>query len=120
MSGLGEQTRPIELPNRRVSRCERVKLVSGHTFFLHCGFDLDGSVREIFIDSKKTSSEMLAMLTDLAVGISYHLQYGMRLTDVICNSDVLRIMINRAIVIERECAAEVIAQYAAAGVVVVA
>ncbi len=109
--------RPISLPERRVSRCERVPTETGHTFFLHCGFDLDGAVREIFVDCRRASSELAKMLIDQAMGISYRLQYGPRLTDLTPRSETMRVILDRAIIIERECAAEVIEEYRAAGLV---
>lgn len=120
MSGLGENKRPIQLPNRRISRGERIRLDIGITVFLHCGFDVDGTVREIFVTGRRASSEMLLMLTDQAMGMSYRLQYGPRLSELDPRSPVMQVVLARAIVIERECAAEVIAEYAAAGLVVAA
>lgn len=112
MSGRGEfPKRPIQLPARRVSRGERVALESGHTLFVHCGFDVDGVVREIFISTRRANSEFAQMLTDQAMGISYRLQYGPRLKDLQPRSDVLRTVLDKAIAIEAECAAEVIAEY---------
>lgn len=111
--------RPIQLPDRRVSRGERVP-VEGRTFFLHCGFDLDGAVREIFITSKQATSELMQMLTDQARDVSFRLQYGPRLCDLTPRSVVMQALIARAMVIEREEAASVIAEYQAAGLVVAA
>jgi hypothetical protein len=109
MSGLAEK-RPITLPNRRVSRGERL-VVEGRTLFIHCGFDVDGTVREIFVTSKQATSELLQMLTDQAMGISYRLQYGPRLSDMQPRSTVMRKVVDQAIIIEREEAAAVIAEY---------
>jgi hypothetical protein len=118
MAGLGEQKRPIQLPDRRISRSERIRLDSGHTLFLHCGFDLDGSVREIFVTSKRATSELLQMLTDQAMAISYRLQYGPRLADMQPRSQTMQVVLERAVIIERECAADVVAEYTAAGLVI--
>jgi hypothetical protein len=111
--------RPIALPDRRLSRCEPVR-VAGRTFFLHCGFDVDGAVREIFVSSKQASSELAWMLEDTCIGISYRLQYGPRLAEIEVRGEVMQAVIARAIEIEREEAAGVIAEYAAAGLVVAA
>lgn len=109
--------RPISLPERRVSRCERVSTPEGRTFFVHCGFDWDGKVREIFVDCRQASSEMARMLADQAIGLSYRMQYGVRLAELTPRSETMQLILERAVAIERECAAEVIAEYQAAGLV---
>lgn len=110
MDGLGHPKRPIQLPARRISRGERVELPQ-HTLFLHCGFDTDGTVREIFIACRLPSSDMAQMLTDQAMQVSYRLQYGPRLRDLVVRSEIMRKVLDTAIEIERACAAEVTAEY---------
>jgi hypothetical protein len=107
--------RPIQLPDRRVSRCEKITLPSGHVFFLHCGFDVDGVVREIFVDASKVGSDLLDLLHEQCIQISYRLQYGPRLAEIETRSTMMATLLARAQVIEREEAAAVIAEYAAAG-----
>lgn len=111
MSGLGENKRPIQLPNRRISRGERITFDNGMTLFVHCGFDVDGTVREIFIASRLSTSDMALMLTDQAMAMSYRMQYGPRLKDLVVRGDMMRTVLDKAIAIERDCAAEVIAEY---------
>lgn len=108
---MSEGKRPITLPNRRISRGERIALESGHTLFLHCGFDVDGKVREIFVSTRKATSEFAKMLTDQAMGMSYRMQYDVRLEDLRPRSDVMQEVLQHAIAIERDCAADVIAEY---------
>ncbi len=108
-------TRLIQLPDRRVSRCEKVR-AAGSTYFLHCGFAADGSVREIFVSSKYCTSDIIHLLTDVCIGISHRLQHGERLADIAVRGAVMQVLVERARAIEREEAAAVIADYARAGV----
>lgn len=123
MLGLGEQTRPIELPARRVSWCERIQ-VRGFTLFLHCGFDLDGVVREIFVTGRRDDTDMAQAIADMAITISHLLQYGTRLSelanDLATRSDLMREVLIHALRIEREECHNAVAAYIAAGLAVTA
>lgn len=112
MTGLGEHKRPHQLPDRRVSRGQRIK-VQGHTFFLHCGFDIEGAVREIFVSGKRETTDMMTMLTDQCISISYCLQYGARLGQIEVRHYLMRAVIEHAREIEAQAAAAVVALYTA-------
>lgn len=109
--GEARQARPFELPERRISRGERISH-RGHTFFLHCGFHPDGSVREIFISARRETTDLIQMLTDNCMGLSYRMQFGTRLPALEARGDFMQVILARAIVIERECGADVMAEYA--------
>lgn len=134
MAGLGEAGRPVKLPARRISRCEKVEYRVAadasrpaseencrveRKFFVRCGFAPDGSVREVFFAAKRETSDMVELASDTCILISKQLQDGARLGDLAVQAPagLLGTIIATAIKMERECAAEVMAQYAHAGVV---
>lgn len=108
---MSDAPRPFELPSRRVSRCEPVPHGT-LTFYLHCGFDADGVVREIFVNAKRETSHILEMLAETCIDKSHRLQYGARLSDLIVRGEVMQKLVARAVVIEAECADDVRAEYA--------
>lgn len=105
---------PFELPTRRVSRGQKMQL-GRMSYFLHCGFHPDGTVREIFVSSRHESAAAVAMMTETCIAHSHRLQHGARLCDLEVRSDLMLEVISKALEIERDEARSVLAQYADMG-----
>lgn len=119
---------PFTFPNRRVSRCEKVvyrepmdlsrpagedNCRAERRFYLRCGFDTDGAVRELFYAAKHETADVVELATDICILISQQLQTGSRLTELAVHAPAgfLGTIIATAIKIEAAEGEAVRAQY---------
>ncbi|CAA7621132.1 ribonucleotide reductase [Magnetospirillum sp. UT-4] len=70
------------LPNRRLCLTETLEWCE-HTWLMNVGFDVDGRVREVFIDGNKVGSLFEGLLDDACVLVSHLLQIGRTPADLV-------------------------------------
>jgi len=124
----GAEGQKFQFPNRRISRCEKVVYREPadatrpadetncrveRRFYVRCGFDTDGAVREIFFAAKKETSDLVELATDTCILISQQLQEGARLTELAVHAPkgFLGTIIATAIKIEADRGEEVRREY---------
>lgn len=95
------------LPNRRLQAHDKVEW-NFKTWHVSVGFDNDGNVKEVFCKGAKTGSAFEALLDDILVLISKHLQCGHSLQEVYETIDrdadsQLGFIIKTALDLERSC-----------------
>jgi ribonucleoside-diphosphate reductase alpha chain len=78
-----------ELPDTRESKTHKFK-IEGHTGYITVGLYEDGSPAEVFISMAKQGSTIYGMMESFGRSISYALQYGVPLSDLVRNFSHMR------------------------------
>ncbi len=77
------------LPDTRESKTHKFK-IEGHTGYITVGLYEDGSPAEVFISMAKQGSTIYGMMESFGRSISYALQYGVPLSDLVRNFSHMR------------------------------
>jgi ribonucleoside-diphosphate reductase alpha chain len=83
------QPRRRPLPDTRQSLTHKFK-IEGHTGYITVGLYEDGSPAEVFISMAKQGSTIYGLMESFGRGISYALQYGVPLQDLVRNFSHMR------------------------------
>jgi ribonucleoside-diphosphate reductase alpha chain len=85
------ETRAVrrELPDTRTSITHKFK-IEGHTGYITVGLYEDGSPAEVFVSMAKQGSTIYGMMESFGRSISYALQYGVPLRDLVRNFSHMR------------------------------
>ena len=83
------QPRRRELPDTRTSITHKFK-IEGHTGYITVGLYEDGQPAEVFVSMAKQGSTIYGMMESFGRAISYALQYGVPLPDLVRNFSHMR------------------------------
>lgn len=88
MSNEGQQPLPLrgqreELPARRLSRTQKVKIGGSSSIYLNMGEHPDGRLGEIFINMSKVGTFQQGMLNAFGIVFSVALQHGVPLEELV-------------------------------------
>ncbi len=85
------EARPVrrELPDTRTSVTHKFK-IEGHTGYITVGLYEDGQPAEVFLSMAKQGSTIYGMMESFGRSISYALQYGVPLRDLVRNFSHMR------------------------------
>ncbi len=78
-----------QLPDTRTSRTHKFK-IEGHTGYITVGLYEDGTPGEVFISMAKQGSTIYGLMESFGRAISYALQYGVPLSDLVRNFSHMR------------------------------
>ncbi|MGB2695488.1 MAG: vitamin B12-dependent ribonucleotide reductase [Dehalococcoidia bacterium] len=78
-----------ELPDTRISKTHKFK-IEGHTGYITVGLYEDGQPAEVFLSMAKQGSTIYGMMESFGRSISYALQYGVPLRDLVRNFSHMR------------------------------
>ena len=85
----GHHARRRPLPDTRDSKTHKFK-IEGHTGYITVGLYEDGTPAEVFISMAKQGSTIYGLMESFGRAISYALQYGVPLSDLVRNFSHMR------------------------------
>ena len=88
-AGDGQHAQRRTLPDTRDSKTHKFK-IGGHTGYITVGLYEDGQPAEVFISMAKQGSTIYGLMESFGRAISYALQYGVPLSDLVRNFSHMR------------------------------